>query len=222
MLLPLLLAAFVGYILGALPFGYFVARSKGINIFEHGSKSPGATNVKRVLGEKFGPAGKRLGNLVFFLDALKGAVATGWPLWVMGRITMNPEETYRTVVLPCAITGLVFALIGHSFSCFTKFKGGKGVATAAGGFAVLMPVALLIALGVWIATFYGSRYVSLASILAAVALPVGAFFLHQPPLLLGLSVAIALFVVIRHRTNITRLMNGTENKFVKKTPANQD
>jgi len=222
MLLPLLLAAVVGYVLGALPFGYFVARSKGINIFEHGSKSPGATNVKRVLGEKFGPAGKRLGNLVFFLDALKGAVATGWPLLVLGRITMNPEETYRAVNIPCAITGLVFALIGHSFSCFTKFKGGKGVATAAGGFAVLMPVALLIALGVWIVTFYGSRYVSLASILAAVALPVGAFFLNQPPLLLGLAVAIALFVVIRHRTNITRLMNGTENKFVKKTPANQD
>jgi len=216
MFLPFLIAAVVGYFLGALPFGYFVARSKGINIFEHGSKNPGATNVKRVLGEKFGPSGKRLGNLVFFLDALKGAVATGWPLWVMGRLTMHPEETYRTVILPCAITGLVAALIGHSFSCFTKFKGGKGVASAAGGFLVLMPVALLICLGVWIATFYATRYVSLASILAAIALPIGAFFLHQPPLLLGLALAIAAFVVIRHRTNIARLMKGTENKFVPK------
>jgi glycerol-3-phosphate acyltransferase PlsY len=220
MLLPLLIAAVVGYVLGALPFGYLVARSKGINIFEHGSKSPGATNVKRVLGEKFGPPGKRLGNLVFFLDALKGAVATGWPLWVMARITMDPEETYRTVNLPCAITGLVFALIGHSFSCFTKFKGGKGVATAAGGFLVLMPVPLLISLGIWVVAFYSSRYVSLASILAAVALPMSAFFLHQPPLLLSFAVAIALFVVVRHRTNITRLVNGTENKFIKKTPGN--
>jgi len=216
MLLPLLIAAFVGYFLGALPFGYFVARSKGINIFEHGSKSPGATNVKRVLGEKFGHSGKRLGDFVFFLDALKGAVATGWPLWVLGQITMSSEETYRQVNLPCAITGLVFALIGHSFSCFTKFKGGKGVATAAGGFLVLMPVPLLLSLGVWIVTFYGSRYVSLASILAAVALPIGAFFLHQPPLLLGLAVVIALFVVIRHRANVVRLVNGTENKFAKK------
>ena len=216
MLVPLLIAAVVGYLLGALPFGYFVARTKGINIFEHGSKNPGATNVKRVLGEKFGPVGKRLGNLVFFLDALKGALATGWPLWVMGKITMNPEETYRTVVLPCAITGLIFALVGHSFSCFTQFKGGKGVATAAGGFMVLMPYAMLICLLVWIVTFYTSRYVSLASIVAAVALPIAAFFFHQPPLLLGLAVIIATFVVLRHRANITRLLNGTENRFAKK------
>ena len=215
MLVPLLIAAVIGYVLGALPFGYFVARTKGINIFEHGSKNPGATNVKRVLGEKFGPSGKRLGNLVFFLDALKGAVATGWPLWVMGRITMNPEETFRTVNLPCAITGLVAALVGHSFSCFTHFKGGKGVATAAGGFMVLMPYAMLVCLLVWIITFYASRYVSLASILGAVALPVAAFFLRQPPLLLGLAVAIAAFVVLRHRTNIVRLANGTENKFAR-------
>ena len=222
MLLPLLLAAVVGYILGALPFGYLVARSKGINIFEHGSKSPGATNVKRVLGEKFGKPGKRLGNLVFFLDALKGALATGWPLWVMGKITMNPEETYRMVILPCAITGLVTALIGHSFSCFTKFKGGKGVATAAGGFLVLMPTAMLICLFVWGITFYALRYVSLASIVAAIALPIAAFFFHQPPLLLGLAAAIATFVVLRHRANIIRLMNGTENRFVKKPPASKE
>jgi len=222
MLVPLLIAAVVGYVLGALPFGYFVARTKGINIFEHGSKNPGATNVKRVLGEKFGPPGKRLGNLVFFLDALKGAVATGWPLLVMGQITMHPEETYRAVNLPCAITGLIFALVGHSFSCFTKFKGGKGVATAAGGFMVLMPYAMIVCFVVWIITFYSSRYVSLASILGAIALPIAAFFFHQPPLLLGLAVVIAAFVVLRHRANIKRLMNGTENRFAKKPPASKE
>jgi glycerol-3-phosphate acyltransferase PlsY len=216
MLLPFFLAAMVGYILGALPFGYVVARTKGINIFEHGSKNPGATNVKRVLGEKFGPAGKRLGNLVFFLDALKGALATGWPLWLMGGIAMHLEEAYRSINQPCAITGLVAALIGHSFSCFTQFKGGKGVATAAGGFLVLMPYAMVICLVVWIATFYASRYVSLASILGAIALPIAAFFLDEPRLLLGLAAIIAAFVVFRHRANIKRLMNGTENKFVKK------
>lgn len=224
MFLPLLIAAVVGYILGALPFGYVVARAKGINIFEHGSKNPGATNVKRVLGEKFGPSGKRLGNLVFFLDALKGAMATGWPrvLWYQSAVYVC--DTGQTLVMTdtrrdwtyLAITGLVAALLGHSFSCFTKFKGGKGVATAAGGFMVLMPYAMLISLGAWIVTFYASRYVSLASILAAVALPIAAFFLHQPPLLLGLAVVIAAFVVIRHKANITRLMNGTESRFVKK------
>jgi glycerol-3-phosphate acyltransferase PlsY len=231
MLLPLLIAAAVGYLLGALPFGYVVARSKGINIFEHGSKNPGATNVKRVLGEKFGKSGKRLGNLVFFLDALKGAAATGWPLilcWLeMEKIRAAGNEVYSvnqvtlvgTVYPLAAITGLIFSLLGHSFSCFTKFKGGKGVATAAGGFMVLMPYAMLIALGVWIVTFYSSRYVSLASILAAIALPIAAFLLHQPPLLLVLSALIAAFVVFRHRANIARLLNGTENKFVKRPPA---
>lgn len=223
MFLPLLIAAVVGYILGALPFGYVVARAKGINIFEHGSKNPGATNVKRVLGEKFGPAGKRLGNLVFFLDALKGAVATGWPMLVVLALLSSVETDDHNIakiisdaVPMLAITGLVASLVGHSFSCFTKFKGGKGVATAAGGFMVLMPYAMLISLGVWIVTFYASRYVSLASIVAAVSLPIAAFFFHQPPLLLGLAVVIAAFVVIRHKANISRLMNGTENRFVKK------
>ena len=235
MLLPLFIAAVVGYLLGALPFGYFVARSKGINIFEHGSKNPGATNVKRVLGEKFGKTGKRLGNLVFFLDALKGAVATGWQL-LLGTACSAGGDTFVKVTdlslkvfghtfvvfspgneIGMAITGLVFALVGHSFSCFTKFKGGKGVATAAGGFMVLMPYAMLICLLVWIVTFYTSRYVSLASIVAAIALPIAAFFFHQPPLLLGLAAIIATFVVLRHRANITRLMNGTENRFDKKS-----
>lgn len=215
MLLPLLIAAVVGYFLGALPFGYFIARSKGINIFEHGSKNPGATNVKRVLGEKFGKPGKRLGNLVFFLDALKGAVATGW--FLVFAFFDGPACSCGNEFLPYTqIAGLIGALLGHSFSCFTKFKGGKGVATAAGGFAVLMPVPLAITLGVWVVTFYASRYVSLASIVAAIALPISAFFFHQPPLLLGLAVVIAAFVVIRHRANIKRLMNGTENRFVKK------
>jgi glycerol-3-phosphate acyltransferase PlsY len=226
MLMPLLIAAVVGYFLGALPFGHLVARSRGINIFEHGSKNPGATNVRRVCGK--GP-----GNLVFALDALKGAVAAGWPLWLgssareaigsvsevwtgfvtIGNVTVLDLEH----ILLSAVIGLIAALIGHSFSCFTKFKGGKGVATAAGGFLVLMPLPLLCGLGVWLATFYTTRFVSLASMLAAIALPIAAFLFKQPNLLIGLAGAIALFVVLRHRANITRLLNGTESKFVKKS-----
>ncbi len=213
MLLPLLTAAVAGYFLGALPFGYLVARSRGINIFEHGSKNPGATNVKRVCGK--GP-----GNLVFALDALKGAVATGWPLAALWMThydlgTANTAE-YAERGLWILVTGLVAALIGHSFSCFTQFKGGKGVATATGGFLVLMPLPLLVSLGVWLATFYSTRFVSLASILAAAALPVAAFFFKQPALLIGLATAIAVFVALRHRSNIGRLLKGTEPKFVKK------
>jgi glycerol-3-phosphate acyltransferase PlsY len=233
MLLPLLIAAVVGYVLGALPFGYLVARAKGINIFEHGSKNPGATNVLRVLSAKFGAPGKRLGILVFVLDALKGAVAAGWPIfyyaanpipnfvnftdegvWIPG-VTREPLDSGYMAWL--AVTGLIAALIGHSFSCFTKFKGGKGVATASGGLLVLMPLPLLAGLGVWLVTFYTTRFVSLASILSACALPLAAWLFNAPPLLVGLSGAIAIFVAIRHRTNIARLLAGTESKFSKKS-----
>lgn len=216
MFTPLLLALVIGYFLGALPFGYLVARSKGVNIFEEGSKNPGATNVLRVLSAKFGPPGKRLGLLVFFLDGAKGAFATGLPLlvkWWQGAECECTSDEVRTF----AVAGLIGALIGHSFSCFTKFRGGKGVATASGGLLVLMPVVLLIGAAIWAITFYSSRYVSLASILAAVALPVAAFFLNLQKLLLGLTVLVAALVVVRHRANIQRLMNGTESKFVKKT-----
>jgi glycerol-3-phosphate acyltransferase PlsY len=216
----LVFTALVGYLLGSLPFGYLVARAKGVNIFEVGSKNPGATNVRRVLGA--GP-----GNLVFALDALKGAIAAAWALGALGsKMVVDLDAPLlnllnRTYVgadwVNLGMAGLVGALLGHSFSCFTGFRGGKGVATAAGGCLVLMPIATLIGAAVWAATFYSSRYVSLASIFAAVALPVSVFLLKQPlPLVIFASVA-ALFVIIRHRTNITRLLNGTENRFVKKS-----
>jgi glycerol-3-phosphate acyltransferase PlsY len=220
MLIPILTAAVVGYLLGSLPFGYLIARAKGVNIFEVGSKNPGSTNVLRMLGK--GP-----GYLAFFLDLLKGAVATGWPLLVwtyVGSIDSNQvTHTYidYSISRPAAIAGLITAILGHSFSCFLKFRGGKGVATAAGGFLVLLPIETLVAGAVWIVVFYASRYVSLASILAAVALPAATFFLIQSPLLLWLSAIIALFVIIRHRANIVRLLNGTENKFVKKKERSQ-
>ena len=227
MLIPLTIAAVIGYLLGAIPFGWLVARAHGINIFEHGSKSPGATNVKRV-------PGKKAGNTVFALDAVKGALASGWPLLVAKWAQHTSEATSKNVVswtvitanvkvltpdlvIPVAVTGLLAAVIGHSFSCFTRFKGGKGVATSAGGFVVLMPVVTLIALAVWLATFYGSRYVSLASIFAAIAMPVAAFFLKQHTLVVILAAVIGTFVIILHRANIKRLLNGTENRFVKKS-----
>ncbi|CAM2908667.1 glycerol-3-phosphate 1-O-acyltransferase PlsY [Rariglobus hedericola] len=227
MLIPLIIAAVTGYLLGAIPFGYLVARAYGINIFEHGSKSPGATNVKRVLG-------KKAGNTVFALDAVKGALAAGWPLllakWAAHQaaasvkdpagwtvFTANVKVLTPDLVIPVAVTGLLFAVLGHSFSCFTRFKGGKGVATSAGGFIVLMPVVTLIALAVWLATFYTSRYVSLASIFAAIAMPVAAFFLKQHTLVVILAAVIGAFVIILHRANIKRLLSGTENRFVKKS-----
>lgn len=218
MLVPLLTSAVVGYLLGALPFGYWVALSKGINIFEHGSKNPGATNVKRVLGEKFGAAGKRAGNFVFFLDALKGAAASGWMI-VGASLKLTPASWDPIDLAWMQVVGLAAALIGHCFSCFTRFKGGKGVATTVGGVLVLMPLVLAIAAAIWALAFYTLRYVSLASILAAVSLPFSAFFLVRSPLLLTLCILIALLVLLRHRANIGRLLNGTESRFVKKPSA---
>lgn len=214
MLTPLLIAAIVGYLFGSLPFGYLVARAHGVNIFEVGSKNPGATNVRRVLGR--GP-----GNLVFALDALKGAVATfaPWGYFLATRGGASTGTLTREDYGYMAIAGLVGAFLGHSFSCFTKFRGGKGVATGAGGFAVLFPFGALIALVVWLLAAFGTRYVSVASMLAALSLPISAFFLHRPPALIGVSLAIALFVVFRHRANLSRLAAGTENKIGQKSAA---
>jgi glycerol-3-phosphate acyltransferase PlsY len=232
MLIPILSAIVTGYFLGALPFGFLVARAKGINIFEHGSKSPGATNVKRVLGEKFGAGGRRAGNFVFALDALKGALAAGWPYavyWHCLGIVYEPPAAGHPLPpdlapawLWAAIAGLAGALLGHSFSCFTRFKGGKGIATGAGGYLVLMPLSLVLAVALWAGVFKTSRYVSLASILAALSLPVTSFATARlwgfpPAQIVWLSAAIGVFVTYRHRANIVRLLNGTENRFARKT-----
>lgn len=207
------MAAAVGYVLGSLPFGYLVARAKGVDIFSVGSKNPGATNVRRVLGS--GP-----GNLVFALDVLKGALATAWP-WVYATFSARRHEgEFYINIDPTSfmIAGLVGAVLGHSFSCFTRLRGGKGVATGAGGFLVLMPVATLIGAVIWAAVFWLTRYVSLASMLAAVSLPFSAWWLGRPTASIVLGGLVAVFVVIRHRTNCRRLMQGTEHRFVKPKP----
>ena len=197
----LIVAAVFGYLLGALPFGFLVARAKGVNIFEVGSKNPGATNVRRVLGH--GP-----GNLVLFLDAAKGALAVGWPLLPVA----GPAGE------GAAITGLVAAIVGHSFSCFTGFKGGKSVATAAGGFAVLFPLGAAIALGVFGLTLAIFRFVSLSSMLAAVSLVIAAVVLGRSVPVVVVTAAIAGFVILRHRANISRLLAGTESRVGSKAP----
>lgn len=225
----LVFSAIIGYLLGSLPFGYIVARAHGVDIFKEGSGNPGATNVKRVLGEKFGAKGKRAGNLVFALDVLKGAVSAGWALLAHTAVSVSYDladwglpgagqiagQDWRLV----GLAGVVAAVLGHSFSIFTKFKGGKGVATAAGGVLVLVPVSCLIGAGVFIVTFYTTRYVSLGSILASVAVPAASWLRGNPIYLNVVVTALGLFVIIRHRENIKRLIAGTENKFAKKPPA---
>ncbi len=205
MILPLVIASVAGYLLGSLPFGVLVARAHGVDIFKVGSGNPGATNVKRSVG-------KKAGNLVFLLDFLKGALATVWPL--LPFVTLGGPALAEYM----AVAGMVGAIVGHSYSCFIGFRGGKGVATSIGGLiALCWPVALL-GVAVWVVAFYSTRYVSLASILLAASLPGWSWLLGRTPFLNGFFVLLGVFIIVRHRANIQRLLAGTESKFTKKKP----
>ena len=194
------LAMVTGYVLGSLAFGYWVAKANGVDIFSVGSRSPGATNVKRSVG-------KSAGNLVFVLDFLKGLVAAGWPLIAYSK---SPSLEYY------ALIGLCGAIIGHSFSAFTRFRGGKGVATMLGGVLALMPWAALIGVAVWLIVFYSTRYVSLSSILMAVSLPFSNWLLASAQALVWISGLMAIVIVYRHKSNIGRLIRCEENRFDQK------
>jgi len=204
--------ALLGYLLGSVNFAVLVAKKHGVDILKEGSGNPGATNVKRVLGK--GP-----GNLVFALDALKGFVGAGLPyLLLRTEETPAAAEIHFTI----CVAGFVGTLLGHCFSCFLKFKGGKGVASTIGGLIVLLPFPILIGATLWVLVFLLSRYVSLASIILGVSLPVSCWVLPLftkltfSPAEFWFAGAIAAFNVWTHRSNIGRLLNGTENRFVKK------
>lgn len=205
--------ALLGYLLGSVNFAVLVAKKHGVDILKEGSGNPGATNVKRVLGK--GP-----GNLVFALDALKGFVGAGLP-YLLLRVDPS-EPSINDLFFAVCVVGFVGTLLGHCFSCFLNFKGGKGVASTIGGLLVLLPVPILIGAAVWGLVFTLSRTVSLASIALGVSLPLSCWLL---PLCTSLkfgqpefwfSGAIAAFNVWTHRSNIGRLLNGTETRFVKK------
>ena len=195
----IVLACTLGYLLGSISFATLIAKKHGIDIFKEGSGNPGATNVKRVIG-------KKAGNTVFVLDFLKGFVAALIPL-LLG----SAED--RELLSICA---LIAAIAGHSFSIFLKFRGGKGVATTMGGFLALAPWVLIIGAVVWLITFYSLRYVSLASMLFGVSLPISSFIMKESQWILGFCTLIACLLIVLHRSNIGRLLNGTENRSVKK------
>jgi len=203
--------ALLGYLIGSVNFAVLVAKRHGVDILKEGSGNPGATNVKRVLGK--GP-----GNLVFALDALKGFVGAGLPHLLL-RVGETPAAA--DIHFTVCVAGFVGTLLGHCFSCFLKFKGGKGVASTIGGLLVLLPVPILIGAAAWGLVFTLSRYVSLASIALGVSLPLSCWLLPlftkltfgQPEF--WFAAAIAAFNVWTHRSNIGRLLAGTENRFVK-------
>ena len=210
------LTVVTGYFLGSIPTGFLVARSRGIDIRSVGSGNMGATNVFRTLGK--GP-----GILVLLIDALKGAVAV-----MIARILFVPlADTHASVAWVPMIAALA-AVLGHNYTCWLGFKGGKGIATSAGVLAALVPIPFLVTLVLWIVVFALSRYVSLASIVAAAGLPV-ATALHREPLpVVCLTLLLALLAIWKHRPNMERLLAGTENRVGKprtkptppSTPAN--
>ncbi len=197
------ITALVGYLFGAIPFAVIIAKCCGVDIFKAGSGNPGATNVKR-------SCGKFAGNLCFALDATKGFAAASFPYW--GKYLVATSMFVQPEIL--VFVGLATAILGHSFSVFIKFRGGKGVAVTIGGLLFAMYIPILIGLVAWVIVFYASRYVSLASIVMALSLPISsAYFSGINSIEVYVSAAIAVIIVYRHRSNISRLLKGTENRF---------
>jgi glycerol-3-phosphate acyltransferase PlsY len=204
--LAFIVIAVAAYLLGSIPTGYLVAKARGIDIRTVGSGNIGATNVFRTLG-------KPLGILVLVADGLKGFAACAWLAdLIVQQFAVAPDkiECLKIVAGICAV-------LGHNFTCWLKFKGGKGIATSAGVYFALAPLAAGIALGAWIIMFALSRYVSVASIAAAVALPV-AVWLTQDSWFLGMvTTALGLLAIFKHKSNIQRLLNGTEKRVGQKS-----
>ena len=212
--MTIFLTIFCSYLAGSIPFGYLIGRWNGKDIRTLGSGNIGATNVTRVIG-------KGWGRLCFALDFLKGFL----PVLTVKLLTGS--TLYAAIAVFCTV-------IGHMLPVWLKFKGGKGVSTAAGGLLAFSPLALISAAVVWVVLFFASRYVSLARIFAAVSLPLfcllysvtGLYCALKMPswdkLELGILAALAVLTVLKHTSNIKRLCNGTENRFERKKKETED
>ncbi len=194
--------ALASYLLGSIPTGFLWGKARGIDVRTVGSGNIGATNVMRALGK--GP-----GIAVLVLDALKGFL----PVFLAPRI--SPALDAGTLQIVCCLA----VIAGHNWTCWLRFKGGKGIATSAGALLAMLPAALLVALAVWLVIFAAFRYVSLASIAAAIALPIATWFLTRDPKLTAFTGLLAAVAIYKHRSNIQRLRAGTENHIGAKKPA---
>ena len=197
--LSYIVTALVAYLLGSIPTGYLVAKARGVDIRTVGSGNIGATNAFRVLG-------KWLGVFVLLMDALKGWVAVQAGALVVSKLLPGASlENLR-------ITAGIAAILGHNFTCWLRFKGGKGIATSAGVLLALVPGALFIILSIFIILFIATRYVSLGSIAASFTLPFATWFTTHDPGLTAVTGAMGALAILKHRKNIQRLLNGTENR----------
>ena len=207
--LPWLLIAVASYLLGSIPAGFIAGKICGVDLRTQGSGNIGATNALRVLGKKWGYG-------VFLVDFLKGLVPVLLALRWGASVGVNPYSSPGALAALCA-------LLGHSFPVWLGFKGGKGIATSSGVIVGLFPAAFLFCLGIWLLLFTTTRYVSVASIAAAITLPSAVtllFILHRTDwLALTVSILMCVLAVWRHRSNIVRLRLGTEPRFERKNKA---
>lgn len=194
MTLEIIVYLLLSYLCGAIPFGYIIAKLfKHVDIRTVGSGNTGATNVYRSIS-------KPLGILTLVLDLLKGFI----PVYCV--MFFNPE--YQWLIISVAFV----TIIGHTFTVFLGFKGGKGVATACGAFLAINPVAVLFCAIVFVVILAIFKYVSFASIMAALMLPISLYLLKELPEIVVFAGMISILVIVRHLSNIKRLLNGTENK----------
>jgi len=207
-----ILVALAAYLLGSIPTGYLVARAKGVDIRTVGSGNIGATNVFRILG-------KPAGIFVLLMDALKGfaAVALVMNFYhelndVLPKVFTVEGITNPQVIVGFGIVAGLFAVLGHNYTCWLHFKGGKGIATSAGVLTALVPWALLIILAVWIVLFALTRYVSVGSLASAAVLPFATWFTTQSILLTVVTSAMSALAIYKHKGNIQRLLAGTESR----------
>jgi len=205
----LILFLLIAFALGSIPFSFVIGKQvRGIDLREHGSGNLGATNVFRTLGPGWG-------SLCLFLDLAKGAVAVLLMTWLVGLWPPGEPTPFHIPADLFRIFAGALAAVGHTFSPFVNFHGGKGVATTAGAFAVLAPYATILALGVFLAVFLTTRIVSMASIAAASILPFAVTFFElrsarvSSTIIVFVTIVCA-WVIFRHRGNIARLRAGTE------------
>ena len=195
--------ALAAYLLGSIPTGFLVAQTRGIDIRTVGSGNIGATNTLRVLG-------KPAGIFVLVMDALKGWLAVVPLAFLIATILRQPlsgtgHETAQIIAGLCAI-------LGHNYTCWLQFKGGKGIATSAGVLLALVPWALLIIFAVFILLLLATRYVSMGSIAAAATLPIASWITGESPAKIIVSGAMGMLAIYKHKENIIRLLKGTERR----------
>jgi acyl phosphate:glycerol-3-phosphate acyltransferase len=191
----------VSYLLGSIPTGFVWCKARGIDIRTVGSGNIGATNVMRVLG-------KPIGITVLLIDAAKGFV----PVFAAPAFFPQLDRTLLQIVCCVAVVA------GHNWTCWLKFKGGKGIATSAGALLAMLPGPLLCVLAVWGIVFATSRYVSLASIAAAASLPVATWLLTRDQTFIIFTAILGVLAIYKHKSNIQRLLAGTENRIGAKKP----